>query len=253
VLPADWLELMQRAEVIRPQDDGWRATVRASTLDGVLFFHSAYPTTSGDAVFFGPDTYRFTSAMKSHMAALRVVRRAVDIGSGAGPAAVLIARAHPDAEVIAADINDAALRFAAVNAALAAVANVTTRRSNLLHDVDGRFDLIVANPPYLLDKAERAYRHGGGNLGEGLSLEIVDQAADRLAAGGMLLLYTGTAVRLGVDEFRERVSARLEAAGLAWRYRELDPDIFGEELVEPAYAEADRIAAVLVTATKPSP
>ena len=33
-------------------------------------------------------------------------------------------------------------------------------------------------------------------------------------------------------------------AGWRWRYRELDPDVFGEELDEPAYADAERIAAV---------
>lgn len=33
-------------------------------------------------------------------------------------------------------------------------------------------------------------------------------------------------------------------------YRKIDPDVFGEELLEPAYAETDRIAAVLFTMTK---
>ena len=44
------------------------------------------------------------------------------------------------------------------------------------------------------------------------------------------------------------MTARLQAAGLDCGYREIDPDVFGEELLEPAYAAADRIAAVLVTA-----
>ena len=46
------------------------------------------------------------------------------------------------------------------------------------------------------------------------------------------------------------MTARLQAAGLEWGYHEIDPDVFGEELLEPGYAQADRIAAVLVTARR---
>jgi methylase of polypeptide subunit release factors len=252
VLPAASVELMQAAGVLREHGDGWRSTIRASTLDDALFFHSAYPTTESDSVFFGPDTYRFAAAITRHLAAGQQVRRAVDIGCGAGPGAVLVALARPAAEVVAVDINEQALRYTRVNAALAATGNVVARRSDLLRSVDGEFDLIVANPPYLLDRDERVYRHGGGGLGEGLSLAIAGLAAARLAPGGTLLLYTGSAVCGGLDRFRGLVTARLQAAGLEWGYGEIDPDVFGEELLEPAYAAADRIAAVLVTARKPA-
>lgn len=250
VLPAGLVELMQAAGRLRQHGEGWRSTVRASTLDDALFFHSAYPTTESDAVFFGPDTYRFAGAIERHLAAGQPVRRAVDIGCGAGPGAVLVARARPGAEVVAVDINDQALCCTRVNAALAGTANVVARWSDLLTGVDGDFDLIVANPPYLLDRDERVYRHGGGGLGEGLSLAIAGLAATRLAPGGTLLLYTGSAICGGVDRLRALVAARLQAAGLEWGYQEIDPDVFGEELLEPAYAEADRIAAVLVTARR---
>ena len=250
VLPAGVNELMQAAGALRAHGEGWRSTIRASTLDDALFFHSAYPTTESDAVFFGPDTYRFAAAIESLLAAGQPVRRAVDIGCGAGPGAVLIARARPTAEVVAVDINDQALRYARVNAALAEAANVVARRSDLLTSVYGTFDLIVANPPYLLDRDERVYRHGGGGLGEGLSLAIAELAGTRLAPGGTLLLYTGSAVCGGVDRFHALVTARLQAAGLEWHYREIDPDVFGEELLEPAYARTDRIAAVLVSARR---
>ena len=250
VLPAAWLDLMQAGDVLRTHGEGWRSTIRASTLDGALFLHSAHPTTASDAVFFGPDTYRFAAAINSRLAAGGPVRRAVDIGCGAGPGAVVVALARPAAEVVGVDINDQALRYARLNAALAGLSNVAVRRSDLLSAVEGEFDLIIANPPYLLDRDERAYRHGGGTLGEGLSLAIAGLAGTRLAPGGTLLLYTGTAVCGGVDGFCQRVASRLQAAGLDWSYREIDPDVFGEELLEPAYAGADRIAAVLVTATR---
>ncbi len=250
-LPADVLDAAHAAGVLeRSSGSAWRSRLRASTLADRLFFHSAYPTQEADAVFFGPDTYRFATAIEAHLAAGAAVRRAVDIGCGAGPGAVVVALDRPDAEVFAVDINDAALRLTAVNAALGGADRVRAVRSDLLAAVDGDFDLIVANPPYLLDPAERTYRHGRGGLGEGLSLAIADLATRRLAPGGTLLLYTGSAIVAGVDAFRDAVLPRLAAAGLDARYRELDPDVFGEELLEPAYAEAERIAAVLVTATR---
>jgi methylase of polypeptide subunit release factors len=162
---------------------------------------------------------------------------------------VLLAHALPGAEVLAVDINPAALRFTGVNAALAGVA-VAARRSDLLGGVDGFFDLIVANPPYLVDPASRAYRHGGGPLGAELSLDIVRTACDRLAPGGALLLYTGAAVVNGEDPFRAAATGQLALAGLAWTYEEVDPDVFGEEIAEGAYRDADRIAAVVLTAHK---
>lgn len=251
LLPQPLFGLMGAAGVASRHGDGWRSLVRMSTLRGELFVHSAYPTADTDAVFFGPDTYRFTSALADHLALRNdPVRRVVDIGCGAGPGAIVVALARPDAEVIAVDINEAALRLAAINARLAFTSNVVPCHSNLLAAVGGEFDLIVANPPYLLDPTERAYRHGGGGLGEGLSLAIVDVAMERLAPGGTLLLYTGAAIVGGVDYFCAAIRARLDRVDMDWDYREIDPDVFGEELLEPAYAETDRIAAVLFTMTK---
>lgn len=236
-----------RAGVLEPAGDGMRSTVRLSSLDGMLFMHSAYPTSAADAVFFGPDTYRFARALRQAMPA--AVHRAVDIGCGAGPGAIVVARARPGAEVLAVDINEAALALTRVNAVTAGV-TVDARESDLLSAVDGDIDLVVANPPYLVDPGERAYRHGGGPLGAGLSLKILDAAIERLSPGGTLLLYTGAAIVNGADPFRAAAAARLNDTGIRWTYDEIDPDVFGEELEGGAYASSDRIAAVLLTAKK---
>lgn len=253
LLPADLIEPMKAADVLQAEPDGWRSRVRFSTLGDRLFVHSAYPTVSADAVFFGPDSYRFVAAIDDLLERRdRPVRRAVDIGCGAGPGAVTIAGAYPEAEVLAADVNDRALAFTSVNAMAAGVSNVATVYSDLLRQVDGEFDLIVANPPYMLDPAERAYRHGGGEHGEGLSLAIVDAALDRLAAGGVLLLYTGVAVVAGRDPLRAASARRLRDCGLRWDYRELDPDVFGEELERAPYRDVDRIAVVRLLVQRPA-
>lgn len=234
------------------QYDGSRlkSAVRWSSLDGLLLVHSAFPTTAEDSVFFGPDTYRFAQSIQRHLTSNRqVIKRAIDIGCGTGAGALLIAKAETQAEVLAVDINPKALSFTEVNAELAGLNNVRCRSSNVLNDVDGEFDLIVANPPYMKDAKKRAYRHGGDSLGADLSVRIVRESIERLSVGGSLLLYTGVAIVNGEDPFLAAMHECLDNQQLDWSYRELDPDVFGEELLVPGYEVVDRIAAVELIVT----
>lgn len=249
---AELLQYMRQAGVLGAEAGKLRCTVRLSTLAGQYFFHSGFPTAEQDAVFFGPDTCRFLRAMQqSAHDRPQTVRRVVDIGCGSGAGAIALARRFPAAEIIAADINQRALDTACLNCRLAGADRIRVCHSDLLTQLDGEFDLIAANPPYLLDAGERTYRHGGGELGGGLSLRIVQAAAERLAAGGRLWLYTGAAVRQGVSPFLRDAAAILEAAGMPWHCEEIDPDVFGEELERPAYAHTERIAALWLQALRP--
>ncbi|OLU23337.1 SAM-dependent methyltransferase [Pseudomonas sp. PA15(2017)] len=252
VVDGELLELMRVGGVLQQQGQQLCSAVRWSSLGDNLFVHSRYPTVQADAVFFGPDTYRFVRAIDAFFAtpSAAAVSRAVDICCGAGPGALCIAQARPAAEVLAVDINPQALAFTRINAALAGVNNVEARYSDLLKNVDGQFDLIVANPPYMLDADSRAYRDGGGELGAGLSEAIVEASIGRLAPGGSLLLYTGVAMTAAGDPFLAYVRRTLGDASLAWRYEEVDPDVFGEELLKPGYEQVERIAAVVLTVTR---
>lgn len=251
LLSPDELAQLRVAQVLSEQGSLWRATVRWSTLDELLLVHSAYPTLASDAVFFGPDSYRFAQVIHDHLQRTATpVQRAVDIGCGSGVGALLIARAAQHAQVSAVDINPLALRYTAINAALAGVSNLSLASSDVLDGVDGSFDLIVANPPYMFDTAQRAYRHGGGALGAQLSLRIVEEACERLNPGGSLLLYTGVAIVEGRDALLEAVRLRLAGPQWAWTYREVDPDVFGEQLLEPGYEHVERIAAVALTVNR---
>jgi SAM-dependent methyltransferase len=250
VLPDRILELMDAAGVLDRSGRQWRSLVRFSCYDGGLFVHSAFPTTAADSVFFGPDTYRMADAAAAHVDSRdRPVRRAADIGCGTAAGAIAIAKRAPQAQVIAVDINDAALRFARVNTALAGIRSVRPCHSDLLNDVDGAFDLIISNPPFMIDPVGRAYRDGGPQ-GFELSLAIIDEAARRLDPGGSLVLFSGTGVVGGQDRFRAAAEQRLAGTDLSWTYREVDPDVYSEELDGPAYQHAERIALVVLTATR---
>jgi methylase of polypeptide subunit release factors len=246
--------LMRRADILRPLEGGMlRSTVRFSTLNGSIFVHSAFPTIEADAVFFGPDTVRFVAAIDSWLGNQSWdIGRVADIGCGGGAGGIAVARRHPRAAVYMLDINDKALSASRVNAALNGVLSPVCRKSDVLAAVQGSFDLIISNPPYLFDRFERAYRHGGGKFGEGLSLRILQDALPRLSEGGTILLYTGAAVVEGVNVFRASAEYVVAEQGLEAQFQEVDPDVFGEELDTPEYAGVERIAAMILTVTRSS-
>jgi ribosomal protein L3 glutamine methyltransferase len=132
---------------------------------------------------------------------------ALDLCTGSGCLAVLMARAFPRARIDATDIAAAAL----------AVARINVRRHRLAHRVrlmrcDGfsglrgkRYDLIVSNPPYVTDAAmrrlPREYRHeppvalAGGHDGLDFVRRILSRAARHLAPGGLLVVEVGSGRR----------------------------------------------------------
>ena len=56
----------------------------------------------------------------------------------------------------------------------------------------------------------------------------------------------------GQDPFLEALRDVLDQPQWAWFYEELDPDVFGEQLLEPGYERVERIAAVALTVTRRS-
>ncbi|TNV62100.1 methyltransferase, partial [Corallococcus exiguus] len=154
-------------------------------------------------------------------------------------------------EVVLADLNPLALEFSRVNARLNGSHGVQAVHSDLLRDVSGRFDLIMANPPYLADTDKRTYRDGGGTHGTELSVRIVREGVERLEPGGTLVLYTGAPVVDGEDLLRTALEPVWREAPLAEvRYEELDPDVFGEELEKTPYTGVERIALVALVARR---
>ena len=177
---------------------------------------------------------------------VRAPLRLLDIGAGSGAGGLHAASLRPNAfsSIVLSDINRRALRFGRINALLNGIDNVEVVESDLFEKLAASFDVIIANPPYLVDPLKRLYRHGGGSLGSQLSLEIVGQAVDHLAPGGRLILYSGSAIVNGVDRLHKSLSRVLDRRDLRFKYEEIDPDVFGEELDHWPYDRADRIAVI---------
>lgn len=243
ILPVEIRDLLEDADALDQENGLLRSRLRVSSIGERLFLHSAFPTEAQDSVFFGPDTYRFVDFIRSELPRFGAARRLVDLGTGSGAGAIMAAPLLPGARLTLLDINPSALRLAAANARHAGV-EAELVKGGSIGDVAGLVDLVIANPPYIVDESGRDYRDGGDMHGARLSLDWTLAAARRLEPGGHLLLYTGSAIVDGRDHLREALERELPALGCTLRYREIDPDVFGEELEKPAYAQVERIAAV---------
>jgi SAM-dependent methyltransferase len=254
-VPAFWVAEAVREKLYQlgsAKGDFIRSPVRFSTLDSLLFLHSGFPTVEVDSVFFGPDSYRFVRYAKSQIK--KDAKSIVDLGCGTGVGGLCLAkylREQKDSafeKLYLTDINEKALSVARVNAELAGEPHVEFIVSDLFANVPKDIDVVVANPPFIMDAQKRSYRHGGGVAGEGLSVRIVREALEYLKPGAQLILYTGTGVKGGQDLFWSQIKDLV--AGTSYSYEEIDPDIFGEELSEASYRGIDRMSAVGLTLCK---
>jgi methylase of polypeptide subunit release factors len=240
---------LEDAEALEGESGRYKSKVRFATVDDLIFAHSGFPTAEPDAVLFGPDTYRFVQLLRASLA--RVASggplRLVDIGSGSGAGGIAAARLlGKRTEVVLGDVNRKALAFSAVNAVVNDVAAAKTMFSDVLAGIEGPADIIVANVPYLADNGRRP----GGDFASSLAVRIVEQSLERLNRGGRLILYSGTPIIGGADPLFEALRPILQRCAGNFGYEEIDPDVFGEELDRQAYANADRIAAIGLTAEK---
>jgi methylase of polypeptide subunit release factors len=115
------------------------------------------------------------------------VDRALDIGTGSGVQAMLSAR-HAR-EVVATDVNERALAFTELNAALNGFTNIDCRLGSLFEPVAGEtFDVITSNAPFVVSPENRwAYRDGGLEADQFSEL-IVREAAKHLSEDGFATL-----------------------------------------------------------------
>ena len=249
-IPPHILDLMRQAGVVQERPgDRLASTVRVSSVWGRLFLHSAYPTDAEDSVFLGPDSYRFADLIVARRGLPASGARILDYAAGAGVGGITAAGDQDGARLTLADINPKALFLAGINAEHAGL-DAQTVEARAPGDLAGPFDLIVTHPPFMIDEDKRFYRDGGDLWGARLSLDWVLAGAEKLAPGGQLILHTGVSIVEGRDVLLEHLREALPDLGCTLWYHELDPDIFGDEMSKPVYAQVERIAAVGAVVTR---
>lgn len=158
--------------------------------------------------------------------------RILDIGTGSGAIAIALAKEIPQAQIIATDISPAALEVACKNARHLDVANqIDFRLGNLFEPINGVFDLIVSNPPYIaaeeyenLPVGVKSYEPKdallAGKSGMEFYEKLVYQADNYLKNDAWLLLEIGASQEQGLRKLMEdaknydQVTMRTDYAGL---------------------------------------
>jgi release factor glutamine methyltransferase len=126
----------------------------------------------------------------------------LDVGTGSGVIALTLSAAFPEAEVHGLDVSEEALTLACENAErLGLGERVHFSRRNLLENVDERFDIIVANLPYISTQDRNSLSREvlcdpeialfGGESGNELIRELICQAPAHFRIGGLLALEIG--------------------------------------------------------------
>ena len=147
-----------------------------------------------------PETEQLVEVLKSEVRNPK--SEIMDVGTGSGVIALCLAAEFPGAQILAVDISNDALALAQENAARLNLAErVRFLKSNLLENVEGVFDVIVANLPYVSTQERhtlsREVLHDpevavfASTRGDELVRELIAQAPSRLRPGGMLALEIG--------------------------------------------------------------
>ena len=198
---------------------GVRALARIEPFEGMLV--------ASDASYRGDDTVLGIGAATRMLRAVTIRRHstaALDLCTGSG--AVALANAEQAEVVVGTDLNARALELASVNAALNRLDSVEWRLGDLFEPVEGeRFDLITANPPFVVSPVQEFLFRDGGSDDDGLSQTVVTGAAARLTEGGFAHVICNWVV---ADENRwsERPREWLRGSGcdaLLLRYRSETP------------------------------
>jgi release factor glutamine methyltransferase len=152
--------------------------------------------------------------------------QAIDLGTGSGAIALALKHTRPDLRLSAVDFSADALAVASANAQRLHL-DVQFAQGSWLEGVQGRFDAIVSNPPYIAsaDHHLAALKHeplqalASGTDGLDDIRTIITQAVSHLLPGGWLLLEHGhdqaTAVRsLLADAGLQHAQSRRDLAGI---------------------------------------
>ncbi len=149
--------------------------------------------------------------------------RALDVGTGSGIHALLAAE-HAK-HVVAVDVNERALAYTRLNAALNGLDNVECRTGSLFEPVAGEsFDLITCNAPYVVSPEQRWTYRDSSFHGDGITAHVVEAAAAHLAGGGYVTLL-GSWLIVDEDDPESRPATWARGTGCdAWILTSIESD-----------------------------
>lgn len=205
------IDLLESLGVLIPRAGLWASRVDLYSVEDLLLATDhRYMLLDEDEMDEEPVMYIGADSFGLVQTAPRTpVRNTLDLCSGSGIQG-LIASGYSE-QVICVDINPRAVRLARFNAQLNGIDNLEVRLGSLYAAVPGeRFDVILANPPFVPSPVRALGFRDGGGRGEDVLAEIVRGAGERLDAGGRLCVVTDL---VDVADYRSRVEGWWRGGG----------------------------------------
>jgi carbamoyltransferase len=176
--------------ILIPRDNAWAARIDLFDVDGLyIATDHRYMILSEDAIDENPIMYvGMDSIGLVHTAPRYSVDRVLDLCCGSGVQGLIASRYAKT--VVSIDINPRAIRYARFNAQLNGVRNIEFRLGNLYESIEGRFDTILANPPFVPSPTQEFRFRDGGETGEDILSAIVKGSDQYLTEKGHLFIVT---------------------------------------------------------------
>jgi methylase of polypeptide subunit release factors len=197
-----------------------RPRVRIAAYSHLVLVHDAYDRIAAGDFVTGPNP---VAERADRLTIRRPAGSALDLGTGPGIQALLAAQ-HCK-RVIAVDVNDRAVAFTRFNAALNGLSNVEARLGSWLEPVAGeRFDLVVANPPYVVSPDTTFLYRDGELLRDDVAAMLLRDIPAHLEEGGFAHV-TANWIHGRDEEWRRPLERWLTGSGcdaLLLRYGGLD-------------------------------
>ncbi len=184
-------------------------------------------------VYLGGDSTLLTDFVHRRLEGGFKARRALDLCAGTSIQSYnMLDRSE---SITAAELNPRAVAYAEASRQINDIGSIEIIQSDLYENVQGSFDVIIANPPYVPMPSESVSARnmdafGGGELGLDIPLRIMEGLGSRLNNGGYSAVLAGSPIIQGRDILRENLLPIADKHGLsiilhAWKYTNLKLDL----------------------------
>lgn len=170
-----------------------------------------------DVLIPRPETELLVDAATELFYAIRNTRdarrelRILDLGTGSGNIAIALTKRVSNCKMVASDISEGAVEVARINAEKHGVSDrIEFIASDLFEKIEGRFDIIVSNPPYIANGEFKTLQKEvlmeprvalvGGEDGIDFYRRIISATPRYLVNGGALVMEIGYGQKAGILE-----------------------------------------------------
>ena len=208
--------------------------LKVSPVENGYFLSGVVTVTPGEFIYLGWDSYILSKALINTLADKPQMNRALDLCTGSGVQAILASRYF--SQVIGVDINTNSPLIASANSRLNDRNNCYFILSDLYTHVEGQFDFIIANPPYVFstEKADLLGYCGDGKsyYGMEIPLRIIEGWERFLNQTGEAIMITISPIVNSADILASLVKERFNTFHLSFEFYEIATHVMHKGLIE---------------------